>query len=283
MLDLTGVDASKLLLQVEESTAKDNGSLIETANATPGSDMVDKPPVLALSVYEPVYFLFGHKGELNAKFQISFKYRLFDDTGAIAGRFPWLDDLYLGFSQTSLWDLGEQSSPFYDSSYRPRLFYLDDDFFSLFDGRLHIGLETGFGHESNGKSETESRSINILFAKPLLTWGDPEGRHLYVAPMIFKYVERSDNPDIADYRGHTELLVGYGSKGGINGWATMRKGKRSTYASMEFNLSYPLARLSSGELSGWLMFQYFNGYGESLLDYNNRLNSQFRLGLAIAL
>lgn len=285
--DLTGIDANKLVLAVEEAAAPAPELVAEssgeTATSSPTSDLVDKPPVLALSVYEPVYFLFGHKGGFNAKFQISFKYRLFDDKGAIANRLPWLDDLYLGFSQTSLWDLGERSSPFHDSSYRPRLFYLDDDFMTLFDGRLRIGLEGGFGHESNGKSASDSRSVNILFAKPILTWGDPEARHLYVAPMVFKYLERSDNPDIADYRGHTELLVGYGSKGELNAWTTIRKGKKSTYASMEFNLSYPLARLSNGGLSGWLMFQYFNGYGESLLDYNERLNSQFRLGLAIAL
>jgi hypothetical protein len=38
-----------------------------------------------------------------------------------------------------------------------------------------------------------------------------------------------------------------------------------------------------GDLTGWLLLQYFNGYGESLLDYNRKLESQLRLGIAIAL
>ena len=48
-------------------------------------------------------------------------------------------------------------------------------------------------------------------------------------------------------------------------------------------LSYPLSKLSGGDLTGWLMLQYFGGYGESLLDYNRKLDSQLRLGIAIAL
>ena len=47
--------------------------------------------------------------------------------------------------------------------------------------------------------------------------------------------------------------------------------------------SGPLSKLSGGDLTGWLMLQYFGGYGESLLDYKKKLDSQFRLGIAVAL
>ena len=91
------------------------------------------------------------------------------------------------------------------------------------------------------------------------------------------------NPDIADYRGYVDWTLGIGSKGGVDFWATLRKGQRSNFGSVELNLSYPLAKLSGGDLSGWLLLQYFGGYGESLIDYNHKLDSQLRLGIGVAL
>jgi outer membrane phospholipase A len=247
------------------------------------SRLVDKPPPLAVSVYEPVYVIVGGDDGLNAKFQISFRYRLFDGQGALASRLPWIDDLYLSFSQTSLWDLNELSKPFKDSSYRPRLFFANYDLGRRLDGRLRLGVEAGVGHESNGKDGDASRSFNMFYVRPTLSFGDPDGFNAYVAPLIHNYVAQDENPDIADYRGYVDWLIGAGSKGGLNFWATLRKGKRSSYGSTELNLSYPLSKLSGGDLTGWLMLQYFGGYGESLLDYDKKLDSQLRLGIAVAL
>jgi phospholipase A1 len=301
----TGIEANALVLRVTEPTSPEAApattagqpSLVQenpTSSPTPGMPddskpapdapaLVDKPPRLALSVYEPVYFIFGGDGGFNAKFQISFKYQLFDAQGNFSKKLPWLGDLYLGYSQTSLWDLGELSAPFKDTSYRPRLFYLNDHIFDFFDGRLRVGVESGVGHESNGKDKDQSRSVNLAYLRPIMTWGDPEGQHLYLGPMVYSYLDRSDNADIANYRGHVDFLAGYGSKGGLNFWTTLRKGEKSDFGSAELNLSYPLSRITHGVLSGWAMLQYFTGYGESLIDYNHRLDSQWRLGLAIAL
>jgi phospholipase A1/A2 len=247
------------------------------------STLIDKPPPLAVSVYEPVYVVVGGDGGLNAKFQISLRYRLFDGQGALAERLPWIDDIYLSYSQTSLWDLGELSKPFRDSSYRPRLFFSNYDLGRLLDGRLRLGIESGFGHESNGKEGEESRSFNMLYARPVLTFGDPQGLRAYLAPLIHNYIADDENPDIHHYRGHVDWLFGIGSKGGLDFSATIRDGTRSDYGSVEINASYPLSKLSGGDLTGWLMLQYFSGYGESLLDYNRKLDSQLRLGIAIAL
>jgi outer membrane phospholipase A len=245
--------------------------------------LVDKPPPLAVSVYEPVYFLIGGDGGLNAKFQISLRYQLFDGRGALARRLPWIDDLYLSYSQTSLWDLGDLSKPFKDSSYRPRLFYSDTDLTRFFDGQLRVGVETGFGHESNGKEGDDSRSFNMFYVRPILTFGDPAGLRFYAAPLIHNYIAADENPDLKDYRGYVDWVLGFGAKGGLDFWTTIRKGERSNYGSVELNVSYPLSKLSGGDLTGWLTLQYFNGYGESLLDYNRKIDSQLRLGIAVAL
>lgn len=287
-LQLTGFTANPLLVQIEPASpaaqlARQDDDEYRRQAEQNESRLVDKPPPLAVSVYEPVYFIVGGDGGLNAKFQISFRYQLFDGNGSWARHLPWIDDLYLSFSQTSLWDLGELSKPFTDSSYRPRLFYADYDLLRLADGRLRVGVESGFGHESNGKDGDESRSFNMLYVRPALTLGDPDGLRFYVAPLIHNYIAASENEDMAHYRGYVDWLLGFGSKGGLDFWATLRKGTRSDYGSAELNLSYPLSKLSGGDLTGWLTLQYFGGYGESLLNYNRKLESQLRLGIAIAL
>jgi len=286
----TGLASNSVALQILPPASNTSAIAANEATRTVAPErqtyttaLVDKPPPLAVSVYEPVYFIVGGDGGLNAKFQISLRYQLFDNQGRLARRLPWIDDLYLSYSQTSLWDLGDLSKPFKDSSYRPRLFYSNNDLTRLFDGQLRLGVETGFGHESNGKEGDDSRSFNMLYVRPILTFGDPAGLRLYAAPLIHNYISKDENPDIADYRGNVDWVFGFGARGGLDFWTTLRKGRRSNYGSVELNLSYPLSKLSGGDLTGWLTLQYFNGYGESLLDYNRKLDSQLRLGIAVAL
>ena len=293
-LSATGLESNYLALQIEpaksgptlaigaaEST-ETRGQVARAPNEK-GRLLTDKAPPISISVYEPVYVIVGGDGGLNAKFQISFRYRLFDDKGKLAERLPWIDDLYLSFSQTSLWDLNELSKPFKDTSYRPRLFFGDFDLMRILDGRVRVGFEAGAGHESNGKEGTESRSFNMLYIRPAMTFGDPDGLRAYIAPLIHNYIAADENRDIADYRGYVDWMIGVGSKGGLDFWATLRKGKRSDFGSAELNLSYPLSKLSGGDLTGWVMLQYFGGYGESLIDYNRKIDSQLRLGIAVAL
>ena len=284
-LTLTGLATNPVAVQIapRDTPSSTAWNAPSATASTSGTALIDKPPPLAVSVYEPVYVIVGGDGGLNAKFQISLRFRLFDDRGRLARQLPWIDDLYLSFSQTSLWDLGELSKPFKDSSYRPRLFYANYDLARYLDGKLRVGVETGIGHESNGKEGDDSRSYNMLYARPTLTFGDPDGFRMYFAPLVHNYIAESDNPDIEDYRGHVDWLLGAGSKGGLDLWGVLRKGTRSDYGSIELNASYPLSKLSGGDLTGWLLLQYFNGYGESLLDYNRKLESQLRLGIAIAL
>ena len=280
----TGIESNPIAVQITPAAPPGSSARPEaTAEATDNPVLVDKPPPLAISVYEPVYLLVGGDDGLNAKFQISLRFRLFDDRGRLARRLPWIDNLYLSFSQTSLWDLNDISKPFKDSSYRPRLFFADYDMARYLDGRLRLGLETGFGHESNGKEGADSRSFNMLYARPTLSFGDENGLRFYLAPLVHNYIADDENPDLADYRGYVDWQFGLGSKGGLDFWATLRKGKRSDYGSVELSASYPLSKLSGGDLTGWLMLQYFGGYGESLLDYREKLDAQLRLGIAVAL
>src|SRR5204862_219711 len=79
--------------------------------------------LLPLSEEEPVYFVIGPRGGWNARFQISFKYRLFDQSAGFGAQQPWLQGFYFGYTQSSLWDLSSESKPFRDTSYRPSFFW----------------------------------------------------------------------------------------------------------------------------------------------------------------
>jgi outer membrane phospholipase A len=234
-----------------------------------------------LSTYEPIYFAVGSRDGWNAKFQLSFKYRLFNPSGEFTQQYPRLGNLYFGYTQTSLWDLSARSSPFKDSSYRPSLFYYDSDVWNAANNRTRIGFQGGLEHESNGQGGANSRSINIAFVRPIFTLGDYGDYHWTIAPKLWTYLEKDDNPDIADYRGYGELLIKYGKKDKWQIATKLRKGTKAHVGSVEVDLSYPLRSAALGNLNGYLLLQYFNGYGETILDYDQKFESQFRIGLML--
>ncbi|RKT21379.1 outer membrane phospholipase A [Paraburkholderia sp. RAU2J] len=219
------------------------------------------------SAFEPMYFADGSNGENLAKFQLSFKFRMVIPDDPRSKRF--VDNLYFGYTQTSLWDLGVYSAPFRDTSYMPQLFYsLDDTGWksSLFS---KMGLMAGYGHESNGRDGPESRGIDILFVRPTWEFGDLNANHLTVSPKFYYYVHiAGENHDIADYRGYVDLLLKYGSTDGWQLAATLRKGTKSTKGSIDTQFTYPLAKLINSAWGGYLWVGFFTGYGEDILDYN---------------
>ena len=51
--------------------------------------------------------------------------------------------------------------------------------------------------------------------------------------------------------------------------------------SVQLDLSYPVRRSIFSGVGAFLHLQYFKGYGETLLDYDERRGSRFRIGLSI--
>jgi outer membrane phospholipase A len=226
-----------------------------------------------------MYFVIGTRDTASAKFQLSFKYRFFAEDGPLARRANFLGDLYFGYTQTSLWDLGADSGPFHDSSYQPRLFYLDSDLWNWPGQKVRLGLEAGLAHESNGKSGADSHGFGVAYVKPILRLGDPQGWYWTIQPTVRGYLEKVDNPDIDDYRGYVNMQVIFGKADGLQISGQFQHGSRGF--STQFDISYPLPAVTLGNLNGYLLLQYFDGYGESIVDYNRRLPSQLRLGLMV--
>lgn len=234
-----------------------------------------------LAAHEPLYFSVGWHEVVNAKFQISFRYRFLDPEGGVARALPLLRHLHLGYTQTSLWDLESDSAPFFDTSYRPGLFILRDRVHA-FSADARLGLRYGVEHESNGMGGADSRSLNVAFLTPVLTFDGVAGGRLRVAPKLYAYVgDLSDNPDIADYRGWVDLHVDWMRADGIGIAAMLRKGEEAGYGSVQVDLSYPLDRVLGGNLEAYVHLQYFNGWGETLRTYDQKLPSQLRLGIMV--
>lgn len=242
-----------------------------------------------LETYEPVYFVAGGDfSPVTAKFQLSAQYRVLlpqqEERAVEPG--PW-DDVerffhhaYMGYTQTSVWELSSPSAPFLDTSFRPAVYYYDGDIGWPRGPWERFGLQAGFEHESNGQGGSDSRSLNIAFVRPIFTFGDESRYHFTVAPKIYAYLEKSENSDIPDYRGYVDLLLKFGKLEGFELTATLRKGTKKGYGSAQIDLTYPVALLAS-KLGTFLQVQYFYGYGDTLLQYDRNVHSQLRAGLMI--
>lgn len=253
--------------------------------AVAGSGEASRPPeeTARLTFHEPMFAAVGAHEGLNVKFQLSFKFRVFQPENPASTAF--LDNLYFGYTQFSLWDLGKESAPFRDTNYRPSLFYYRPNVdlpAGLQGGALtRLSFAGGIEHESNGRDGDASRAINTVFVRPTFHFGDLNDYHWKFEPKLYAYLTRTGNTDIAHYRGFGDFRVSYGAP---NGWelaATLRKGTRKAYGSVDAQLSYPMSRVFSGT-AGYLFVQYFTGYGESLLDYNHKLGSQLRVGYSLS-
>jgi phospholipase A1 len=130
-----------------------------------------------------------------------------------------------------------------------------------------------FNHESNGKSDPFSRSWNrVIFHAGF----DRKNWSIYVRPWLRIKSSKDDNPDISEYVGRGDVNIIYTRNGSIyslTGSHNLNFGtKLRGYAA--FSWSYPI----KGNLKGFL--QVTHGYGETLIDYNNK---QTTIGLGVSL
>jgi phospholipase A1/A2 len=260
----------------------------DTASAQPSAAVSVLQPAAAkfertftghLGPHEPIYFIYGPDAPA-AKFQFSFKYKILTFGEATSQRIP--STLQFAFSQRSLWDITGTSSPFYDTSYMPELFYESLAPASEKSGGLTwLGFQAGYKHESNGRAGPVSRSLNTLFVQPVFSVGTLEGWHLVVAPKLFTYIGGlGDNSDLKDYRGYGQLRLVIGrTTSGPSLMYTGIVGQHWSHLSNQFDLTVPV-RTRLLDFETYLLVQYFNGYGESLLSYRDK-SETIRAGFSL--
>lgn len=209
------------------------------------------------------------------KYQISFKIPLIK--GLVGGR----ERLYFGYTQLSLWQLynTQSSASFRETVYEPELF------FTFLHNKEVLGFRSrvfsiGINHQSNGQGVLMSRSWNRIMAQWIL---EREDLYLSLRPWV-RIPERKknspqdtggdDNPDIEDYMGNFELRAVL--RDGDARWGLMWRNnlRRENRGAVELDYSYPLG----SQVRAYV--QFFNGYGESLIDYNHYNN---RIGIGIML
>jgi outer membrane phospholipase A len=247
------------------------------------------PIIPGLYANEPVYLVFGYRPGLNARFQVSFKYKPFETT--------WLRHLGGAFTTTSLWDLHSTSMPFVDSTYRPSLSWYGDSKPFLGSKNVRLTWQVGmWEHESNGKGNTDiaqtssgsdSRSMNIGFIRPTFTWQMTENDSLTVALKLYTYYDKAvQNSDINLYRGNADLQLRYQHDDWIFS-GVFRRGRVGYYSELNFCIpqnsfvKWFSPDLGKKNVHGWLLVQYLSGYGETLLDYNRRIPEQLRVGFML--
>ena len=272
------VFAPKKAKDESDDRAVEQASLTEMTNYF-------QPFTKNLSTYKPVYFLFGvDPGIEKSSFQFSFKYRLFDfnENGFLKENLSLMEKIYLGYTQESFWDLGSDSAPFEDSRYMPEFFFLEDKIDLNIPWVSGFGFQTGFQHESNGRGGEDSRSTNYGYIQPIICFNLWNDTYLKFAPKVWAYVGNDDvtNPDLSDYRGYFDIETKIGDPLGLALETHYRHGEKGP--TWQLDLSYPLNQLPflSGILDVYLHAQYFSGYAENLLAYDQR-DDVFRLGFSI--
>lgn len=203
-----------------------------------------------------------------AKYQISFKVPLL--TGLLEDR----TTLWFGYTQQSYWQVynRDDSAPFRETNYEPEIFLRYQTDWDLGPGTLN-GVTIGFSHQSNGQSEPRSRSWNRIVGGAAYSYG----RWLFMVQPWYRIPENSndDNADIERYLGHANYQLVYKlTEDRTFSLRLMNNLRSDNRTSLEFGYSFPMGETLKG------FFQYYNGYGESLIDYNHRIE---RFGIGIML
>lgn len=253
--------------------AQDSNITVPVSDAEPETTFISDTHLLTHKKNYVLFFLndfSSHNQYRDAKesmFQISLKRKLLNKI------FHQNMQLYFGYTQKSFWQIydGANSRPFRETNYNPELFVT-----RVFPESVRAyGLThfyAGYEHESNGQSILTSRSWDRFYAKIFYTDG-PFGADFKVWSRLAEPRKKDptdpygdDNPDIADYYGYGEFNVRYDYYGHRFGLFLRRR-------AVALDVSIPF-----GEV--FFYTRYFNGYGESLIDYNEYVQ---KLGFGIQL
>jgi phospholipase A1/A2 len=237
-------------------------------------------PYTYVTHQNPLYSENGvYVNHAETKFQFSFRFPISSGPLFFDG-----DGVAIAYTQKSFWQVyNSNSAPFRESNYDPEIFYTMP--LSLGPYGADTALRFGLEHESNGRGTIDnvnvSRSWNRAYAKLIFA----KDNYVIALRPWYRIPEHAksyptdpggdDNPDIEKYMGYFDLTGALQYKK-FEFSVLARDNLRSSqnYGAIELGMSFPLY----GKIRGYA--QYFNGYGESLIDYNHDIN---RVGIGFLL
>lgn len=234
------------------SPHKQNYALLASYNKSPNYEIYNVPA--------------NEFDRIEMKFQLSFKIPVVERVlGTDA-------DLYVAYTNLSFWQAYNRhiSSPFRETVHEPELMLVMPNDWSPFGWKNSI-MQFGLVHQSNGQGGYLSRSWNRFYGNFIF---EKDAFLLSFKPWYRIPESKDDNPDITHYLGHYELRGIY--KRGNQTFSMMVRNLLENSGRETFMLdwSFPLYKRWRGYM------QYFNGYGESLIDYNAK-SSRIGFGLQL--
>ena len=224
---------------------------------------------LSFGMYKDNYFITGvptnkaiNNLTADAKFQISIRQRL------IKSIMPFETQLMLIYTQKSFWDIYDESSPFADNNYNPGLLLIKP----VIDKNQLLGVASfSFEHESNGRQGLESRSWNYFTLSGIYFFN----AYFYAQVKLWYGWIGGENPDLFDYRGYGLVALNYRSFNDKFGVSFVINPCKETV-----NTQLELTFQPNKNANQYLFLQWYQGYGESLLEYN-QYASMVRIGICI--
>ncbi len=216
----------------------------------------------------------GSQSDLDSvegRFQLSLKTKIAESLIGDNG------DLWLGYTQSSRWQVynEELSRPFRETNYEPEAMLVFHTDYELL-GFKGVMASIGVNHQSNGRARPLSRAWNRIVAQV----GFERDDWIVMLRPWWRLPESDnsdDNPGIENYIGRGEVTVARKWQGhvfSLQARHSLRGGEKSR-GSAQAAWSFPIA----GDLKGYV--QVFSGYGESLIDFNNR-QTVIGLGVSVA-
>lgn len=228
----------------------------------------------SFSSHQDNYFISGvptnkaiTKDNSDIKYQISFKQMVSRAT------LPLNSYLFVTYTQKAFWNVYRDSSPFEEINFNPGVGVGKPVFNKA--GRIFGLAELKFEHESNGRDSLDSRSWNRMTG----VFHTPLGRRTILSVKAWVPIAYTENhPDLLDYVGLGEVKV---EQTIINNRLiadlTIRKGLEGWKGAASARVLYRLFNNSGNQ---YLMLEWFAGYAESLIDYN-QYSSMVRIGYVI--